>query len=121
MCAKNLCSGAKMTATVETAQRIANELILDESRGPGDLDNAMRRIERKHGLDYWLLWALRYRAPKDILLGQWTQLVGAYEAERERQRRLYEHERQMAEAMGVSPALVSTADFVAGGMGSEER
>ena len=115
MCAKSLDRGAtRMTATVDTAVDVTNRLVTRESRGPGDLDNAMRRIEQRYGVDYWLLWSLRYRKPKDILLGQWNALLGAYHAECERQEKRLQHERETAEAMGASKALLGAADRVAG-------
>ena len=114
MCAKRSDRLASMTATVETAIDIANRMVVRESRGPGDIDNAMRRLERKHGVDYWLLWTLRYRKPKDILLGQWNALIGAYHAECERQEKILTHEKEVARTLGAPKALLGTADFVAG-------
>ena len=114
MCAKSFDRDAKMTATVDTAVDVANRLLVRESRGPGDTDNAMRRIEQRYGVDYWLLWSLRYRKPKDILLGQWNALIGAYHAECERQEKQLRHEREIAEAMGAPKALLGAADRVAG-------
>lgn len=101
---------------VETAVRLANALVLRESRGPGDMQNAMIRLEARYGLDRGLLWSLRYRKPKDILLGHWRRLVSAYEAECERQRRHYEQEAERARRLngGTDAPLVRAAAALAG-------
>lgn len=75
-------------SSVETAIELANDLIRREARGPGDVENAMRRIESKYGVPHSFLWALRYRPPKDILLGAWMGLLNAHEVECARQKRL---------------------------------
>jgi hypothetical protein len=72
---------------VERAAWWSKELTRFRSRGPGDLENAMRAIEREYGLDYWLLWRLRYRRSqiKDIGISVYARLEAAYRAEVERQ------------------------------------
>jgi hypothetical protein len=72
---------------VEKAAWWSKELTRFRSRGPGDLENAMRAIEREYGLDYWLLWRLRYRRSqiKDIGISVYARLEAAYRAEMERQ------------------------------------
>ena len=84
---------------VAAAKEMAAGLVQRESRGPGDLDNAMRRIEMKYGVPYSVLWGLRYRQPKDILLGAFTKLRAAYQAECSRQVGLLEHELMMTKAV----------------------
>lgn len=93
---------------VSHAQEMARELVLREARGPGDLDNAMRRIETRYGIGYSALWALRYRPPKDIGMRLFGRLKAAWEAERQRQLRQLEHDRWKAEQI-AGPA----AHFVA--------
>lgn len=85
--------------SVAAAKEMASNLVLRESRGPGDLDNAMRRIEAKYGVPYSVLWSLRYRQPKDILLGVFTKLRAAYQAECARQAALLEHELMRTKAV----------------------
>lgn len=66
-------------AYVDEARRMAGDLIARESRGSGDLENAMRRIESRYGIPYGFLWGLRYRPPKDLLMGLFLRLQSAYE------------------------------------------
>lgn len=126
---KPFASGKGETVSdVDMAADIASRLVQRESRGPGDLDNAMRRLEARYGVDYRLLWSLRYRRPKDILLGHWRRLLAAYEAECERQRAHYEHELHTTRALRsgtdtplirAAAALGRTADSLAGTPESE--
>jgi hypothetical protein len=98
-------------AFVDEAAEKARTLVNRETRGPGDLQNAMHRIERKFGVPYATLWALRYRRPKDILVGAYLRVVEAYEAQVEHQRRQLEHERFITQAKGrVAETLVAAAD-----------
>ena len=87
-------------AFVEDASRWARALVSSESRGPGDLDNAMRRVERRHGIPYRTLWGLRYRQPKDMLTSVYFALQAAYDAERARQLRALQHEIEIEKAAG---------------------
>jgi hypothetical protein len=79
----------KMNASVylEEAARWSRDLTRLKSRGPGDTENAMRAVARECGVDYWLLWKLRYRVSslRDIGVGVYMALRSAYQAECERQ------------------------------------
>ena len=104
-----------MTPSVGAAQEIAKHLVNRELRGPGDLENAMRRIESKYGIPHSFLWALRYRPPSDILLGAWMRLLNAYQVETARQRRLFDAELAKTKALNnaANSILVRTAIAVA--------
>lgn len=54
------------SAYVERAAGWSHSLTLIFSRGPGDYDNAMRRMSDALGLRYRSIWALRYRPPKTL-------------------------------------------------------
>jgi hypothetical protein len=104
-------------AYVEQAVIWSKELTRMRTRGPGDLENAMRGIERDYGVDYWTLWQLRYRANriKDIGVSIYMRLESAYQAERARQRRLYEGDQENTQVTGrIAASLVSAADALAG-------
>lgn len=102
-------------ALVEEARLKARWLTQREARGPGDIENAMRRIEARYGVPYALLWALRYRPPKDMLVSPYVRLCNAYEAECTRQRRLLDHEESITKAKtGIGAALVRAARALAG-------
>lgn len=100
---------------VEHAARMSRVMVAREMRGPGDTEAAMRRIEARYGVPYSLQWSLRYRPPKDILVGAWLRLSAAYQAECERQERLWRTERESKEALNaVGRALDRAAAFMAG-------
>ncbi len=100
---------------VDQAAEWANEMVLRETRGPGDLPNAMERLERRHALPAKTLWSLRYRRPKDIFASLYFKLGQAYQAECERQMRRLSHELEITRlATGAAhPALASTEALVA--------
>lgn len=91
-----------VTAEVVHAQTMAGQLLRWESRGPGDTDNALRRLSRRHGIDYGALWSLRYRAPKRIWADVLTAISEAYEAERQTQLRKLAHDAALTEAVAGS-------------------
>ena len=100
-------------ALIEDARKWANEMVLRESRGPGDMDNAMRRIATRYGLEPGTLWGLRYRPPKRIFADIYFRLRDAYQAERERQLRLLEHEIAITKAKaGPDRVAVRAAETV---------
>ncbi|MCA1298014.1 hypothetical protein [Stappia indica] len=109
---KKFLQEAENGMSVAAAREMASAIVQREIRGPGDLSNAMRRIEQRHGIPYGLLWGLRYRPPKDIMLGAYNALRRAYRTECARQARLLEHELKMAEAAGndLDDALVEKVE-----------
>jgi len=119
-------SGFQMSAVayVERAAWWSRELIRFRSRGPGDVDNAMRAVERDYGIDYWLLWRLRYRCSqiRDIGVSCYARLEAAYYAECDRQRRKLAHEVECArKVLGPDHPVVASAARVVGDAGKESR
>ncbi|CAM5769922.1 hypothetical protein [Bosea minatitlanensis] len=102
---------------VDQAADWANEMVLRETRGPGDLPNAMERLERRHDLPAKTLWSLRYRRPKDIFASLYFKLGQAYQAECERQMRRLSHELEITRAIAGSahPAVASAEALVGAG------
>ena len=104
-------------AYIEQAVSWSKELTRMRTRGPGDLENAMRSIERDYGVDYWTLWQLRHRAHslKDIGIKVFMGIKAAYETECGKQRRRYQHEQEITKATGrITAAFVGAADALAG-------
>lgn len=91
---------------INTAQEWANELVRRESRGPGDYENAMRRLEQRHGIPWQTLWRLRHGRMKDIYVSIYVRLQAAYQAECERQMRMLAHEIEIAKAKGLAGSPV---------------
>lgn len=125
MCKKNL-KGEAMSdvAYLDNAARWSKDLTRMRARGPGDLDNAMRSIEREYGVDYWTLWRLRYRrsAIKDIGVTLYMRLQAAYQAECQRQMRKLEHEITITEAIaGADNTAVRSAQALVSAEVSESK
>lgn len=101
------------TAEALEAKGIATELLRWETRGPGDTDNALRRIANRTGIEYGALWSLRYRSPKRIWADIYTALQAAHAAERQRQLRKLAHDIEItAAAAGHSHARLDQARTV---------
>lgn len=104
-----------MTALVTEAREWANRLTLREARGPGDTENAMRRISQRYGVDFNALWSLRYRPPKRIFADVYFALRAAHEAECERQLRLLAHDLEITRAKaGPDHAAIRAAAALVG-------
>ena len=100
-------------AYVEQAAKWANDLVIRESRGPGDTENAMRRIEQRYGVPFNSLWSLRYRKPKAIMCGLFDRLHHAYTAECDRQMRKMANELEITKAVaGFAHASVAASQAV---------
>lgn len=96
---------------VASARDWAGALVKRESRGPGDTENAMRRLEARYGIPWRTFWSLRYRPPRDILHGIYLRLHAAHQSECERQMRLLKHELEITKARaGSYPASVRAAE-----------
>lgn len=91
--------------TVATAREWASELVRRESRGSGDTENAMRRLEAKYGIPWRTFWTLRYRPPADVLAGIYERIRQAYLFECERQMRKLEHEIEITKLKAGPDAL----------------
>lgn len=112
---KNKFLGDVMTdaAYVDQAAEWAKALTRAESRGPGDLENAWRRLEARYGVSPNTFWSLRYRRPKDIAVSVFVRLRAAYQAECERQMRRLKHELEITRAIaGPDNSAVVAAEAV---------
>lgn len=98
-----ICSTAKTLDlnAVEEAKRLTTELLKLESRGNGDLENAMKRLANRYGLPWRTFWTLRYRNPKHLFVGVFETLKEAHRAECGRHIERLRHELQIAKINGV--------------------
>jgi hypothetical protein len=88
-------------AYLDQAAHWSKDLTRMKARGPGDIENAMRQIEREYGVDYGFLWSLRYRRDRlrTISISVYEGIRAAYRAECERQMRKLEHEIKVTETL----------------------
>lgn len=105
-----------MQAYVEQAAAWSKDLTRMRSRGAGDIENAMRSLEREYGVDYSTLWSLRYRRDRIKRIGVdfYMRLQAAYRSECERQmRKLRDEIRITEEIAGTdSPAVRAAKAFM---------
>lgn len=87
-----------MHAGVIEAKSWAKWLVQHETRGPGDMPNAMRRLENRYDIPPGVLKSLRYKSPDDILHSVYVSLRSAYLAELERTERAARHEASLVKA-----------------------
>ena len=105
------------TAYLDQAAVWSKDLTRMKARGPGDTENAMRRIEREYGIDYGFLWSLRYRRDRlrTISISVYEGIRAAYRAECERQMRKLENEIIKTEQVtGPDNAAVRAAKALVG-------
>jgi hypothetical protein len=97
---KKFLNPERTMSSVEIAASYANRMIEREARGPGDTEEAIRRIEAKTGIGYWTLWGLRYRRRdlKTIAADQFTRIRDAYLATCQRQIAALQHELAIEQA-----------------------
>jgi hypothetical protein len=81
-------------AYLDQAAIWSKDLTRMKSRGAGDIENAMRQIERQYGVDYGFLWSLRYRRERlrTISISVYESIRAAYRAECAAQMRKLENE-----------------------------
>lgn len=100
---------------VNQAAEWAQRLTHSEARGPGDMENAWRRLEARYGVSWRTFWSLRYRKPREIATSIYARLHDAYRAECERQMRKLAHEIHITEQIaGADHAAVVAAKAVVG-------
>jgi hypothetical protein len=98
-------------AFVHEARQWAKELCRQESRGPGDYSNAMRRVARKASVPFGLIWNLHYRPPKTISADIYASLGAFYVEQRRRYR---EETKNIVVTTSLGRALLSAANHLAG-------
>lgn len=69
---------ATQPMSVEAATDYVRTMVQRESRGPGDIDNAMTRLEAKYGLPFWTLWHLRRGKAKTVEASLLARIRAAY-------------------------------------------
>jgi len=109
MISNRLLRKTKMSS-VDMASDYANRMVLREARGPGDTEDAMRRIEARTGIGFSTLWSLRYRKPKTIDVDIFQRIRAAYLSVCERQLATLKHELAVETARGDADAY---SDLVA--------
>jgi len=86
--------------SVEAATDYVRTMVQRESRGPGDIDNAMSRLEQRYGLNFWSLWYLRKGKAKTVEASLLARIKAAYLDMCQRQASNLLHEIEVEAASG---------------------
>lgn len=92
-----------MSAAV--ASEYVRRMVARESRGPGDTQNAMSRLEQKYGIGFWQLSHLRGGRAKSVDVSLFARIRAAYLDYCEGQLRLLEHEIAVEKAINEDDSL----------------
>jgi hypothetical protein len=65
-------------SSVDLAIDYARKAVQTEARGPGDLEDAMRRLEATTGVGYWTWWGLWNKRRKLVDHDLFQRVRGAY-------------------------------------------
>lgn len=87
-------------SSTDLAIDYARKALQAEARGPGDLEEAMHRLEAKTGVGYWTWWGLWNRRRKLVDLDLFQRVRGAYLAVCERQLANVQHTLTIEAAKG---------------------
>ena len=69
--------GNKVMSTA-VASEYVRKMVERETAGNGDVENAVRRLARKHGLSFWQIMHLRAGRAKSITVDAFTTIRRAY-------------------------------------------
>lgn len=101
----------RSAAFIDEASEWASVLVLRESRGPGDTENARRRVSDRLGVLYATLWGLQYRKPKTLEVSIYMRLRAAHEAFKARGKRAADGEAaKLAAVYTALAARLETTD-----------
>ena len=70
---------------VDVAAEWARVLVHAETRGKGDIGNAIKRVAAKVKVTPKTIWSLRYKRPKDMFCSAFFKLRDAYYAHQKKQ------------------------------------
>jgi hypothetical protein len=104
-------------AYLDQAAIWSKDLTRMKSRGAGDIENAMRQIERQYGVDYGFLWSLRYRRERlrTISISVYESIRAAYRAECAAQMRKLENDLERTkEITGPDRTSIRAAEALVG-------
>jgi hypothetical protein len=100
----------EQVTSADIAIDYARRLVNAEARGPGDIEDAMHRLEARTGIGYWTYWGLWNRRRKVVDLDLLTRLRGAYLATCERQLSQLQHALAVEKARGGNDASEDLVD-----------
>lgn len=92
-------------STVETASAYVKRMVERETRGWGDQENALARLEARYRLPFWSLDHLRTGRAKSVDAGLFARIRAAYLDLCERQVEKLQHEIAIEKAMYADDSM----------------
>jgi len=104
MCRENEHLGQAMS-TVEQAGNLVRRMVETETRGWGDSENALSRLEARYGLPFWTLNRLRTGRAKTVEAGVFARIRAAYLDLCQSQVQRLQHEIAIEKALGEDDTI----------------
>lgn len=92
-------------SSAEMAAGYVRRMVEHETRGWGDQENALSRLEARYGLPFWSLNNLRTGRAKTVEAGMFARIRGAYLDLCERQVAKLQHEISIEKALNEDDTL----------------
>lgn len=105
MCTETKHSERELMSSADVATGYVRRMVEKETRGRGDQDGALSRIEQRYGLPFWTLQNLRTGRAKTVEAGLFARIRGAYIDLCERQVRQLQHEISVEKALNDDDTL----------------
>lgn len=96
--------GRKMSSA-EMASGYVRRMVEKETRGWGDMEGALQRIEARYGLPFWSLDRIRTGRAKTIEAGLFARIRSAYVDMCERQVSILKHEIAIEKALNEDASI----------------
>lgn len=106
-CRKSQQPEQKVMSTAEVATGYVRRMVEKETRGWGDQDSALSRLEQRYGLPFWTLQNIRNGRAKTVEAGIFARIRAAYLDLCERQVRALQHEISIEKALREDDDLAS--------------
>lgn len=95
---------SKVMSSAEMASGFVRRMVETETRGWGDQDNALTRLEARYGLPFWSLQNLRTGRAKTVEATLFNRIKAAFVGHCGRHAARLLHEAQLAKAVNIDVA-----------------
>lgn len=102
----------KVMSSADVASGFVRRMVETESRGWGDQDNALTRLEAKYGLPYWSLQNLRMGRAKTVEATLFNRIKEAFVDHCGRQAARLLHDAQLAKAVNPDVDVAAIEDQI---------
>jgi len=105
-------SEQKVMSSAEMASGLVRRMVETETRGWGDQDNALSRLEARYGLPFWSLQNLRTGRAKTVEASLFNRIKAAFVDHCGKQAARLLHEAQIAKAVNPDVDVADIEDQI---------